>query len=276
MAKPKQAPNNPFACASNAVKMHTVGPCCGTLLAVYSYEVQDAGGTMVLTPLTGNTSTDLKYYRWSIVDKNGKAEGGALDLNAPSAAVTVNTSQLDASGPFKVKFAACEQNGTEEKSVSYDIVINDLASNPTGDSTPKTYENVTMLLKLTSTDDAEFIGFPVDGLEISDGQVIDLNAYLVGATQLDNLGSYVFSLEVKKCWYSPSAEQPAPTGVTVIASSTPEAGYPIALGVDYVQLLSGITIATGSAGQFSDVVTTALNNEGVQPSFSFTLKTDVA
>ena len=275
MAKITQAPNNPFACASNAVKMHTVGPCCGHLLAVYSYEVKDGGGSIEFTPLTGNDSADLKYYRWSVVDQYGNAEGVALDLDNPNTAVTVNTSTLAANGPFTIKFAACKLNGQEEASVSYDMMINDITSNPSGNSTPVNYENVAMLLKLTSTDDANFTLFPVDGLEIKSGQVIDLVDYLDAATKIGTGKSLIFSLEASKCWYEPTADEPSFPTNDVVASATAEPSYPIALSVDYKQILSGITIETATPGLFSEVVTTALNAEGVQPSFYFTLKTNI-
>jgi hypothetical protein len=276
MAKPNQAPNNPFACASNAVKMHTVGPCCGQLLAVYGYEVKDGGGSIEFTPLTGNLSADLKYYRWSVVDQYGQSVGVSLDLSNPSTAVTVNTSTLAVNGPFTVKFAACKAVGVEEQSVSYNTVINDVTSNPSGNSTPVNYENVAMLLKLTSTDDANFSLFPVDGLEISSKQVIDLTDYLDGSPTMGGGKSYIFSLEAKKYWYEPTADEPSFPTNDVVASATAEPSYPIALGVDYAQILSAITIETGSAGAFAEIVTTALNAEGVQPSFIFTLKTNIA
>lgn len=276
MAKITQAPNNPFACASNAVKMHTVGPCCGSMLAVFGYEVQNGGKAVVITPLTGYSSTDLKYYRVSIVDKYGNAEGGAMDLNTPGAAFTVNTSTLDPNGPYIIKFAACKLNGQEEASVSYDTIVTDIIMDPSGTSTPTNYKNVSQLLKLTSTDDANFSLFPVDGVEIQNGELVNLNDYLAIAGLLVNTGSYVFSLEASKCWYSPSSEQPAGDSGDVVASSVAEPSYPILLGVDPVQILNTITIETATLGQFSEDVTTALNSEDVQPSFYFTLKTNVA
>ena len=117
MAKPTQAPNNPFACASNAVKMHTVGACCCTLLAVYEYAVNNGGADVDFTPLTGNDSADLKYYRLNIYDKFGNVAGGALDLAAPTTAVNIDTSMLSKSGDWKFKFAACKKNGSEECSI---------------------------------------------------------------------------------------------------------------------------------------------------------------
>jgi hypothetical protein len=276
MAKPTQAPNNPFACPSNAVKMHTVGPCCGVLLAAFSYAVTDNGDTVTFTPLTGNTSADLKYYRWSVVDKNGEAVGVALDLNSPAAAVVANTAQLDKSGPFKVKFAACKQAGAEEAAIMYEIYIDDVTSNPSGTSTPSNYENVSFVLKLTSTDDGDFTEFPADGLEIKAGDVVSLVDFLATDSQLNNAGSYVFSLEASKCWYEPTADEPTNPSGDVIASAVAEPSYPIALSNAPVQIWGTITIATGVAGQFSEVVTVDLNGEDVQPSVSFTLKTDVA
>jgi hypothetical protein len=245
------------------------------MLAVYEYAVQNGGASILFTPLTGNLSADLKYYRWTVYDKFGNSAGGVLDLALPTTAVSVDTSGLSSNGDWKIKFSACKEEGSEESSVNYDVVISDIGGNPAGNSTPENYANVSMLLKLTSTDDAEFTLFPVDGLEIQNGDFVCLEDYTTDP-QLDAAGSYIFSLEAKKCWYSPTAEQPAATGITVIASQTPEAGYPIALPTIPVQILSGITIETGSTGAFSDVVTTALNSEDVQPSFAFTLKTDVA
>lgn len=274
MAKqPKQAPNNPFACESNAVKMHTVGACCGTLLAAYSYDVTNDGNQITFTGLTGVGNPALKSYRWNIYDKFGAVVGGAVDLNNPTAPVIVNTSSLSKSGPFKVKFYASAGDGEETKEISYDLIINDPTSNPSGTSTPSNYENVVHLLELVSTDDANFSLFPAAGLEIYAGDVIDLVSYLSAGSNLGNLKNYEFKLSSKKAWYSPSEEQLiVPTG-DVIDSVTPEAAYPIVLTNEYQQVLSGIKIATAVNGTFSETVTADLNNEDVQPSVSFTFKT---
>ena len=271
MAKPTQAPNNPFACATNAVKMHTVGPCCCVLLAVFEYAVSGGGASIQLTPLTGNDSADLKYYRFTIFDKFGNSVGGELDLANPTVAIDVDTSALDANGDWMIKFAACKQEGTEECSIGYDLKIYNPASNPSGNSTPAAYENVTFLLTLNQTDDLNFTEFPAEGLEIKDGDIVDFNAFLSGATQLTGT-QYNFDLLLKKCWYSPTAN--IPTGVDqAVFDSFTAVTYPVAISNAGVVVAEELLL-TISSGQFSEVLTVTLNNEGVQPSISFTGKTD--
>jgi hypothetical protein len=269
MGKPKQPRNNPFADASNGVKMYTKGVCCDSLLAVYSYEVQGEGNNVIFTPLTGNDSADLKYYRWTIYDIFGNSVGGVLDLNAPTAAVNVLTNTLSTSGAWVVKFAAA----TDAASLSYSTNINQILSNPTGTSTPANYENVIFVLKLTSTDDLNF-SFP--DTEIKNGGEIFLEDFKTVGTQLNNAGSYIFSLEAKRNYYNPSANLPTnPTG-NVILSAVAEPIYPILLNAAGVQIWNTITIKTTVAGIYKEVINVSLNNEDIQPSVYFTIKTNVA
>jgi hypothetical protein len=77
------------------------------MLAVYEYAVQNGGASILFTPLTGNLSADLKYYRWTVYDKFGNSAGGVLDLALPTTAVSVDTSGLSSNGDWKIKFSAC-------------------------------------------------------------------------------------------------------------------------------------------------------------------------
>jgi hypothetical protein len=273
MAKPKQAPNNPFACESNAVKMHTVGACCGTLLATYSYAVSNGGATTELTALTGQSTPGLEYYRWNIYDKFGNVTGGAIDVNDPNTPVNVDTSSLSTAGDWKIKFSAAAKDGQEEKSISYDLIVSNIASNPSGTSTPSNYENVILLLTLNASDDANYTAaFPAEGVEIKAGDTLQLDDF---AFLVQNK-AYSFNLSAKKYWYSPAAEQPAFGGGGVVQAVTPEAAYPISLDFSYAQILGDIQLKTSALGNFQDTVTVDLQNEGVQPSISFTLKTKIS
>lgn len=270
--------NNPFACASNSLRMHTIGVCCHSLLATYKYEVQNKGGKIIFNALSGYSSANLKFYKWMVYDAFGNNVGGVLDLDNRTAPVEINTTSLSSAGEWEIKFSASEQVGPEEANLAYSIKVGSISSNPEGNSTPSNYENVKMLLKLTSTNDLNFSMFPVEGVEISNGSEIDLVNYLdsLFATKLANGASYIFSLEANKQFYDPAAELPSGNNSTVIASSTPEASYPILLEESYTKILGAITIKTDTAGIYEEQVTTLLTNEDVQPEFYFNLKTNVA
>ena len=84
---------NPYADQSNALQvigLNKLGKCQPTYYASVSYVVAAGGATTTVTPLTGNGSGDLDYYRVEVYDGENTATA-QLDLAAPAVAFVVNT-----------------------------------------------------------------------------------------------------------------------------------------------------------------------------------------
>lgn len=272
---------NPYANAGNAAQLYVDKVAYCQYYASFAYVIAAGGATTTITPLTGNLSADLNYYRVEVSDGTNTV-ANSLDLANPSAAFVINTSSLDAGAAWTLTFEGSEGGNVGDAgcSLCYNVALGAVAvAGASGDSIPANWENVEFLMKLTSTTDPNFTLFPVDGVEIADGESIDLTQYLSGgATQLTNAASIVFSLEIKKRELQPSVSA-SPTvnaGNAVFASYVDSVSYPYAIEKTFEELLNTVTIATGVAGQYSETMTVLVSNEGVVPSVSFTLTTDVA
>lgn len=272
---------NPYANAANAAQLYVDKVAYCQYYASFAYVIAAGGATTTITPLTGNLSADLNYYRVEVSDGTNTV-ANSLDLANPSAAFVINTSSLDAGAAWTLTFEGSEGGNVGDAgcSLCYNVALGAVAvAGASGDSIPANWENVEFLMKLTSTTDPNFTLFPVDGVEIADGESIDLTQYLSGgATQLTNAASIVFSLEIKKRELQPSVSA-SPTvnaGNAVFASYVDSVSYPYAIEKTFEELLNTVTIATGVAGQYSETMTVLVSNEGVVPSVSFTLTTDVA
>jgi hypothetical protein len=272
---------NPYTCPSNAVQLSIDKVDCCQYYASFSYVVAAGGATVTVTPLTGNTSADLNYYRVSVSD-GSKTVANSLDLASPAAAFVINTSTLDPSAAWTLTFAGSEGGdiGDAGCGLCYDLKLGVVGvAGASGDSIPAEWVNVSFLLKLTSTDDPNFNLFPADGLEIANAETVDLTQFLDGgATQLTNAASLIFTLEIKKRELQPSvsASPTVDAANAVFASYLDTVSYPYAVEKNFEEMLNTVTIATAVAGQFSETMTVLLTNEGVTPSVSFTLTTDVA
>ena len=272
---------NPYACPSNALKLSVDKVAYCQYYASFSYVVAAGGASVTITPLTGNSSADLNYYRVSVSD-GSKTVANSLDLASPAAAFVINTSTLDPSAPWSLAFAGSEGGdvGDAGCSLCYELKLGVVGiAGGSGNSIPASWVNVSFELLLTSTDDPNFNLFPADGVAIADGESVDLTQYLDGgATQLTNGSATIFTLKLRKRELQPSVSA-APTVDTanaVFASFASTVAYPYAIEKNFEEVLNTVTIATGVAGQFSEAMTFLLSNEGVKPSVSFTLTTDVA
>ena len=278
-----KALTNPYACPTNSLKLKGIKKenCCN-YLASFGYVIAAGGATTTITPLTGNESADLRYYRVTVSD-GVTSVAGELDLANPTVAFVINTSTLDASAAWSLEFAGAIAGGLcdADCGLCYKLHLccGDAVAGASGDSIPAAWVNVSFLLKLTSTDDANFTLFPAAGLEIAAGESVDLVDFLSGgATQLASASATIFSIEMKKLTNSPSITA-APTvdaANAVFASFVDTVSFPYAIESSFAETENTVTIATGVAGQFTEAITYLLASEGVVPSVSFTLVTDVA
>jgi hypothetical protein len=162
----------------------------------------------------------------------------------------------------------------------YDLAIGVVGvAGGSGDSIPASWVNVSFALLLTSTNDPNFNLFPTLGLEVADGETVDLTQFLDGgATQLTNASATIFTLQMKKRELQPSVSA-APTvdaANAVFASFANTVSYPYGIEKNFEEVLNAVTIATGVAGTFSEAMTFLISNAGVKPTISLTLTTDVA
>ena len=269
---------NPYAEGGvMALKINKTDNC--NYLASFSYVVPAGGATLTATPLTGNTSSDLKYYRVEVYDGT-KTVANSLLLSAPTAAFVVNTSTLDPTAPWTMFFFGSDGGIVGDVGCSLDYkkslgVIG--VAGGSGDTIPPSskWNNVSYKMLFVSTDDAAFTGFPTEGVDIADGGIININDYSTVA-QLVNTGSYVFKIQMKKIGNQPVASTPTPANNDAYSGFTAGVTYPYALSKTFVDVLATLTIKTDVAGVKSGTMTFAVANEGVKPTVSFTITTDVA
>ena len=272
-------PVNPWADKENAIVMRGLKSHCCNYLASFGYNIAVGGATTTITPLTGNLSSKLRYYRVEITDGKNTAVG-ALDLGNRTAAFVINTSILDANAAWTIGFFGAESNGVgvADCYLPYKIQLccRTALTGVIGDSIPSDWLNVQLRLKLTSTDDANFSLFPADGLVINQGDVIDLTAYKPTTGTLVQNGSYIFSVEIKKIGNEPTV--PAAPFITTgnVIASWANAPYPFLILTNFTEVLSTLTLNTTAIGAFTDKMTFQLTNEGVTPSFDFTATSVVA
>ena len=272
---------NPYATSGTALTLKGIKRIDDNeYLASFQYVIAAGGATTTITPITGNTQGDLKHYRVEISDGVTVATA-QLSLAARTTPFVVDTSGLVTTAAWSISFYGAVANGGvgdayDRLSYKIDLALAAAVAGVTANTIPAQWVNVTALLKLTSTDDAAFDLFPAAGLVINNGDSIDLIDYLTGAVELNNAGSYVFSLELKKLGTQPVAATPTLPSNDVFASKTDAVAFPYAISKTSTPVLTALTIETATAGSYSELMTFALTNEGVVPSFSFTVNTEVA
>ena len=84
------------------------------------------------------------------------------------------------------------------------------------------------------------------------------------------------NLCIKKIGNEPVASTPTPASNAAYASFASTVVFPYAITKDFVEALNALTIDTTAAGVQSGTMTFAVVGEGVKPSVSFTITTDVA
>lgn len=265
-------PANPYAQKSAIVnKFPQIDNC--KYYASFSYNITST--TATITPLTGHLSGDLRYYRVEITD-GVNFVSGTLDLAARTTPFTIATASLDFKKPWTVSFYGEEGDlvGDTGCSLAYSFVI----ANPafaSGDTVPSVdrWDNVKFLLKLVSTDDADFTLFPVNGVEISRNGSIDIQDYTTTGT-LKQGGEYILAVEAKKVGLNPSIALPVGSAA-VINDVDPQVAHPYALSTKFVDI-DHITIETATNGTFTGTLASDLTNEGVTPSISIRINTIVA
>ncbi len=271
---------NPFACPTNVAKLKGIEKvdCC-SYLATFSYVVAAGGATTTITPITGNESGDLNHYRVCVYDGVNRV-CGSLDLANPTNPFVIDTSSLNPSAAWCLEFdgAVGQKVGDAPCGLCYPVDLGAVGvAGVSGNTIPSNWVNVSFLLKLTSTDDVNFTEFPVDGLEIADGETVDLTQFLSSGTTLANGSATIFTIEMKKLTQSPSLDA-APTVPTndVFASFVDTVSFPYAVQQNFAEVTNTVTIATGVNGSFSEAITYTMVNEGIKPSVSFTLETEIA
>lgn len=274
-----QVLTNPYANSGNTLKIKgikKVDDC--QFLASFGYVIAAGGATTTITPLTGNLSGDLNYYRVEVSD-GSKTVANELSLAARTTAFVVDTSSLDAASAWTFAFYGDEGGSVGDAGCGfqYELHLGIVGiAGASGDSIPSDWVNVSFLLKLTSTGDANFTLFPVLGLDIAAGETVDLTQFLSTGTQLANLGSYIFTLQIKKNGTDPTTALPTVPTNDVFASFASTVTFPYAITKTFAEALNAVTIKTSVAGAFSEAMTFVLTDEGVVPSVSFTLTTDVS
>ena len=274
-----QVLTSPYANSGNTLKLKGIGQVDGCeYLASFGYVVAAGGATATITPLTGNLSGDLNYYRVEVSDGTTTVSN-ELDLALRTTAFVVDTSSLIASANWTFAFYGDEGGSVGDAGcgLQYELHLGVVGvAGASGDSIPSDWVNVSFLLKLTSTDDANFTLFPALGLDVAAGETVDLTQFLATGTQLVNLGSYIFTLDIKKNGTDPTTAVPTVPTNDVVTSFANTVTFPYAITKTFAEALNAVTIKTSVAGAFSEAMTFVLTNEGVVPSVSFTLTTDVA
>lgn len=248
--------NNPFASGFNAVRMHTDGACCDGYLAVFAYEVAGGGANLTITPITGNEASGLKFYRVTVYDQFGNAATGALDLNNPTAPFIIDTSNLDASGAWVIKFAGCADAGE----LTYSLTINSIANNPKGETTPANYQNVYLVPQHTGA--AADFAFPI-GLKLYDGDLLDLDLYAQNPINIGDANTVEFV--AKKDFYNIIA--------TDVDGLTTPATFPAALPYNVGSLSFGDVILPNT---YFLPVQLDYTGDGLQISITITVKITIA
>jgi hypothetical protein len=272
---------NPYATEGGAMKLKIDKTSNCNYLASVGFVVAAGGATTTITPLTGNLGADLKYYRVELQDgTNNVSVANSLDLANRTTPFVVDTSTLDPKAPWVLSFFGCEGGDIGDAGCSLEYckslgIIGVVGGS--GDTIPSAanWTNLSYKLLLVTTDDGTYTGFPTEGVDIADGGVININDYGTVA-QLVNTGSYVFKLQMKKVGNQPVASTPTPADNDAYSGFTDGVTFPYAVTKDFVDVLATLTIKTDVAGVKSGTMTFAVANEGVKPSISFTITTDVA
>lgn len=268
---------NPYACPSNFAKLKGIDKvdCCN-YLASFQYAIASGGATTTITPLTGNASGDLNYYTVCVYDGKNRV-CGQLDTANPTTPFVIDTSSLDAGASWCLEFsgavggsvgdAACDLEYQKEVGSPAAGAIN-------GNTIPANWNNVSFVLNLTSTDDANFTGFPAAGLAVASGDTLDLSEYLATGTTLGSGKIYVFTLDAKKLGYNPQLASAPSYDAAVVASHTDDVSFPYSLSKTAKQVASAITLVT-TVGVKSGDVSYPLSGDASNAS-SFTLSYEVA
>ena len=241
--------------------------------ASVQYAVNADGSQTTITPLTGNLGGDLKYYRVEVYDGQ-KFVAGTLDLSNRAAAFVVDTSTLINNSKWTFFFYGSEGGFVGDVGCDCEYkweVCSPL--NATGDTVPSAdrWDNVKFLLKLVTSTDPAYTLFPVDGIELSRGAVINLQDYSTDSQLLDSEG-YEYKLFAKKEALTPSIAIPTANTGETIATVSGNVTFPFALSTEYVDI-ADLVAETATAGTFSDTLTSVLTNEGVTPSITITVNT---
>lgn len=249
-------------------------------LASLSFVVAAGGATTTITPITGNLSPDLEYYRVQISDGSTPQVVNSLDLTNRTTPFVVNTSTLDSSKPWTLFFYGRDNGiiGDVGCSLAYKEELGIIGViGGSGDTIPSSskWVNVSYRMFFESTDDAAFTLFPVDGVDIADGGTININDFST-ADQLVNGGVYKFKLRIKKLGISPTATQPIPANNDAYTTFSNTVSFPYAISREFVEIINDLTIKTDVAGVKSGTMTMLVANEGTRPTVSLTITTDVA
>jgi hypothetical protein len=249
-------------------------------LASVGYSVAVGGATTTITPITGNLSPDLDFYRVEITDNENPRAVGSLDLNNRTTPFVIDTSGLNTAKPWVLFFYGNDDYQTGDagcrRDYCEDLGIIGIAGG-SGDTIPPITKwwNISFRLRLQDTDDPAFTLFPSGGVRIKDGGSINLNDYTT-SPKLVNAGSYRFYLDMKRITKSPIAQTPTPALTAAYSAFTDTVTFPWAVSKDYTQVLESLTIATGVAGAKTGTMTVNVPGEGTKPSVSFTINIDVA
>lgn len=271
---------NPYAPKSGLVlKVHKIDHC--NYLASVSYVVAAGGATTTITPITGNLSPDLEYYRVEIADGAGNpCVANSLDFANPANPFVIDTSSLDISTPWTLYFYGAEKSvaGDVPCELDYKKDLGIIGSTGgSGDTIPAAWENVTVRIRLTATDDPSYTLFPAEGVIVENGGTINFSDYTTDLSGLlVNGGQYEYAVDIKKIGTSPIASNATPLTNSVYSAFTNTVPTPYTIGMDYAEFLNTLTIDTSVASTNTEVMTIPLTNEGVVPAYSLTMTTGVA
>ena len=267
-------PANPYAPKGVLVNKFPQLDCCKYYASV-GYVVSANGSNTTISPLTGNLSGDLRYYRVEIYE-GGKCKTGELDLNNRTTDFVIDTSTLDSTKEWVFSFYG--SLGTQVGEVGCQCKYNWTVCKPqsaAGDTIPnvESWDNVKFLLKFVTSTDAAYTLFPVEGIELSRNAVVSLQDYSTDSQLLDSEG-YEFKLFAKKTGLSPAIGVPTVGTGETISTVSGNVTFPFPLSTKYVDI-ADLVAETGTAGAFSDTLTSILTNEGVTPSIQVTINTIV-
>lgn len=98
----------------------------------FSYAVTGGGAAIAMTPTAGHQDSDLRFFKWVIIDGDGNEAFGTLSLAARTTAVSIDTSALNPLTDWRVKFSA--ERKMPKKYVDFDFVLpaGSQKDNPTG------------------------------------------------------------------------------------------------------------------------------------------------
>lgn len=265
-------PANPYAAKGMLVNKFPQLDGCAFYASI-GWAVAADGLTATITPLTGNLSGDLRYYRVEIGDGQNTVTA-QLDLLNRTTNFVVNTSTLVSNIPWT--FAFYGEDGTIVGEVGCGVGYTWLVSSPkgaTGDTIPNvnSWDNVRYLLKLDASSDAAYTLFPSEGVELSRNSAINLQEYSTNGF-IANGESYEFKLFAKKVGLNPSIAIPVAPTAEVINAVAGNVTFPFPLSTDYVDI-ADLEIETATPGTFSEALSSVLTNEGVTPSIQVTFNT---